>query len=58
MKKSILLIIGVISALLLLLSFPVREAAGTQVCDIMRIAGFALIIIYFILRIVWRKRLT
>ena len=39
-------LIGLLAALLLLGSFPVKSAFGSMPCDIMRIGGFILLYVY------------
>ena len=39
-------LIGLLAALLLLGSFPVKSAFGSMPCDIIRVAGFILLYVY------------
>ena len=51
MKKNIILILSIISALLLIGSFPLKLIASSMVIDICRLVGFALILVVAGLRI-------
>ena len=51
MKKNIILILSIISAVLLIGSFPLKLIAGSLVVDICRLVGFALIFVVLGLRI-------
>lgn len=42
---------GILAAVLLLGSFPIRNYCGAMISDIMRLAGFILLIIFIVLRI-------
>ncbi len=43
-------ILALCIAVLLLGSFPVRTLAGALACDLMRIVGFVLLLIFLVLR--------
>ena len=43
MKKNIILMLYIISAVLLIGSFPLRLIAGSIVCDVCRLMGFVLL---------------
>lgn len=45
-SKIARIIVGVIGAILLIGSFPVRHYYGQQFCDVVRIIGFVLLFIY------------
>ena len=49
--KKMALIIAVFAVVLLIGSFPVRTFLGAEVCDIMRIIGFTLIVIYGFMKV-------
>ena len=51
MKKNIILILSIISAVLLIGSFPLKLIAGSMVVDICRLVGFILIFVVLGLRI-------
>ena len=51
MKKNIILILSIISAVLLIGSFPLKLMAGSMVVDICRLVGFILIFVVLGLRI-------
>ena len=51
MKKNIILILSIISAVLLIGSFPLKLIAGSMVVDICRLVGFVLIFVVLGLRI-------
>ena len=51
MKKNIILILSIISAVLLIGSFPLKLIAGSLVVDICGLVGFALIFVVLGLRI-------
>ena len=51
MKKNIILILSIISAVLLIGSFPLKLIAESIVVDICRLVGFALIFVVLGLRI-------
>ena len=51
MKKNIILILSIISALLLIGSFPLKLIAESIVVDICRLVGFVLIFVVLGLRI-------
>lgn len=56
MKKNIILILSIISAVLLIGSFPLKLIAGSMVVDICRLVGFVLILIVSGLRITQKNQ--
>lgn len=55
-KKVIRIVLAILSAVLLLGSFPIRNIYGTMICDIMRIIGFILLAAYSIISIRGNKQ--
>ncbi len=51
MKKQLRWILPLCIAGLLLGSFPAREFLGTLACDLMRIGGFLLLLVYIVGRL-------
>ena len=51
MSKKLIWTVGIIGAAALLLSFPVRTLFGTLVCDVMRIAGWVLVLVFLYLKV-------
>ena len=51
MKKNIILILSIVSAILLIGSFPLKLIASSMVVDICRLVGFVLIFVVLGLRI-------
>ena len=51
MKKNIIVILSIVSAILLIGSFPLKLIASSMVVDICRLAGFVLIFVVLGLRI-------
>lgn len=56
MKKNAALILAIISAILLLGSFPIKWIIGELVSDICRIVGFILLFVVTGLRIFQREK--
>lgn len=56
MKKNIILILSIISAVLLIGSFPLKLIAGSMVVDICRLVGFVLILVISGLRITQKNQ--
>lgn len=56
MKKNIILILSIISAVLLIGSFPLKLIAGSMVVDICRLVGFVLILVVSGLRITQKNQ--
>lgn len=54
-SKIARIIVGVIGAILLIGSFPVRHYYGQPSCDVVRIIGFVLLIIYLIMKL-WANK--
>lgn len=55
LSKIARIIVGVIGAILLIGSFPVRHYYGQQSCDVVRIIGFILLIIYLVMNL-WANK--
>lgn len=51
MKKNTILILSIISAVLLIVSFPLKLIAESSVVDMCRLVGFVLILVVLGLRI-------
>ena len=56
MKKNIILILSIISAVLLIGSFPLKLVAESIVVDICRLVGFVLIFVVLGLRIAQKDK--
>ena len=44
--KFVRIVVGILAALFLIGSFPVKHYYGQQICDIMRVIGFVLMFLY------------
>ena len=51
MSKKLIWAVRITGAAALLLSFPVRSLFGTLACDVMRIAGWVLVLVFLYLKV-------
>ena len=51
MSKKLIWAVRITGAAVLLLSFPVRSLFGTLACDVMRIAGWVLVLVFLYLKV-------
>lgn len=56
MKKRLRYIFGVLSAIVLVCSFPIRNMFGAFPCDVMRIVGFILLLMYLVVMKAEKKK--
>lgn len=54
-RKKALWGTGIIAAVLLIGSFPLRELYGERICDISRIIGFVFLILFTVLKLQWKN---